>query len=297
MGEKTTGLTRASCSTKEHIRAIGGSVRVEESSHLHAGPCQAEMAETEGAQHALCFAAPPGLAKSRQTSDAHRGSSKQIPEEAKNNPSLRTSEGPQGRYTIKVNKCVINLKSILARKRSKSIEKLIRSFPKRLPMTAVQYDESKDFADPKVNSQVLQAKLRNNVHLSHLDCRHVRLARASMKMWRFLSGRAAINSAKMLQRAPSQSRLGGTVRLRANYNNIGHLPYISNPASVGFNCTLWSSFPCKTQRVFLRNRDFLGELLRNLSVESRTGCQNKKTKQKQDTHKPAQRSRNLPCYS
>jgi len=31
-----------------------------------------------------------------------------------------------------------------------------------------------------------------------------------MKMWRFLNGHAAINGAKMLQRAPTQARLGGT---------------------------------------------------------------------------------------
>jgi len=75
------GLARASCSTKEHIRAIDGSVPVEKASNLHAGPCRAEMSETEVAQNALCFAAPPGLAKSRQTIDGHRRSSKQIPEE------------------------------------------------------------------------------------------------------------------------------------------------------------------------------------------------------------------------
>jgi len=61
MAEKITALARASCSTKEHIRAIDGSVPVEESSNLHAGPCQAEVAEIEVAQNALCFAAPPGL--------------------------------------------------------------------------------------------------------------------------------------------------------------------------------------------------------------------------------------------
>ncbi len=96
-------------------------------------------------------------------------------------------------------------------------------------MTAVQYDESKDFADRKVNIQVLLGKLRNNVHLSHLFCRHASLARVSMKMWCSLSGHAAIN---------------------------------------GANCTLWSSFPCKTQRVFLGNRDFLGKLLDRFPVAS-----------------------------
>jgi len=63
MAEKTTALARASCSTKEHIRAIDGSVPVEEAPNLHAGPCQAEMAEIEVAQNALCSTAPPGLAK------------------------------------------------------------------------------------------------------------------------------------------------------------------------------------------------------------------------------------------
>jgi len=47
------GLARASCYTKEHIRAIDGSVPVKKASNLHAGPCQAEMAEIELAQNAL----------------------------------------------------------------------------------------------------------------------------------------------------------------------------------------------------------------------------------------------------
>ena len=81
MGEKTAGLARASCSTKEHIRAIDGSVLLKEASNLHAGPCQAEVAERGVAQNALCSTAPPGLAKSRQRIDGHRRSSKQIPEE------------------------------------------------------------------------------------------------------------------------------------------------------------------------------------------------------------------------
>jgi len=81
LGDKTTGLARASCSTKEHIRAIDGSVPVEKTSNLHAGPCRAEMAEIEVAQNAPCFATPPGLAKSRQRIDGHRRSSTQIPEE------------------------------------------------------------------------------------------------------------------------------------------------------------------------------------------------------------------------
>ena len=81
IGEKTPGLARASCSTKEHIRANDGSVPVEDASNLHAGPCQAEMAEIEVAQNAPCFAAPPGLATSRQRIDGHRRSSKPIPEE------------------------------------------------------------------------------------------------------------------------------------------------------------------------------------------------------------------------
>jgi len=81
MAKKTPGLARANCSTKEHIRAIDGSVPVERASNLHAGPCQAEMAEMEVAQNALCSTARPGLAKSRRTIDAHRPSSKQIPEE------------------------------------------------------------------------------------------------------------------------------------------------------------------------------------------------------------------------
>jgi len=81
MGEKTTGLARASCSTKEHVRVIDGSVPVEEISNLHAGPCRAEMTEIEVALNALCFATPPGLAKSRQRIDSHRRVSMQIREE------------------------------------------------------------------------------------------------------------------------------------------------------------------------------------------------------------------------
>jgi len=81
MAEIITGLTRASCSTKEHIRVIDGSVLVKKASNLHAGPCQAAMAAIEVAQNALCFAAPPGLAKFRQNIDGHGRSSKQIPEE------------------------------------------------------------------------------------------------------------------------------------------------------------------------------------------------------------------------
>jgi len=72
MAEISTGLARASCSTKEHIRAIDGSVPVEKASNLHAGPCRAKMAEIEVAQNALCSAAPPGLAKLRPSIDGHR---------------------------------------------------------------------------------------------------------------------------------------------------------------------------------------------------------------------------------
>jgi len=109
------------------------------------------------------------------------------------------------------------------------MKKVSRSSPRKLTMTAVMYNKSKDFAYRKVNIQVLQGKLRNNVHLSTLYCRHASLARVSMKMWRFLNGHAAIN---------------------------------------GANCTLWSSSPCKTQRMFLRNRDSLGELLKKYYTTS-----------------------------
>jgi hypothetical protein len=85
MREKTMGLARASCSPKEHIRAMDGSVLLEEASNLHATTCRAETAEIEVAQNALCFAAPPGLATSRQRIDGHRRSSTQIPEQPWNN--------------------------------------------------------------------------------------------------------------------------------------------------------------------------------------------------------------------
>jgi len=52
MAEKTMALARASCSTKGHIRAIDGSLVLEEASNLHAGSCQAEMAEIEVAENA-----------------------------------------------------------------------------------------------------------------------------------------------------------------------------------------------------------------------------------------------------
>lgn len=52
-----------------------------------------------------------------------------------------------------------------------------------------------------------------------------------------------MNNAKMLQRAPTQSRTDGTVGLRANYSKIRCLPYISNPTLVGLNCSLRSSLP------------------------------------------------------
>jgi len=81
MAEKALGLVRASCSTKEHIRAMDGGVQVEESSNPHAGPCQADMAEIEVAQNALCSTAPPGLAKPRRRIDGHSRSSKPISEE------------------------------------------------------------------------------------------------------------------------------------------------------------------------------------------------------------------------
>jgi len=81
IAEKTKCQAWASCSTKEHIRAMDGSVPVEEASNLHAGPCRAELAEIEVAQNALCFAACPGLVISWQRIGAHTRSSKQIPEE------------------------------------------------------------------------------------------------------------------------------------------------------------------------------------------------------------------------
>ena len=51
----------------------------------------------------------------------------------------------------------------------------------------------------------------------------------------------------MRQRAHSASRSLSPAAAgrseRANYNKMGYLPYISNPALVGFNCSLWSSLP------------------------------------------------------
>jgi len=82
-GRKDPGLARASCSTIEHIRAIDGSVPVEEASNLHAGPCRAEMGEIEVAQDALRSTAAPGLARFRQRIDARTRLSKQIPEQPK----------------------------------------------------------------------------------------------------------------------------------------------------------------------------------------------------------------------
>jgi len=66
MAGKNKGPARASCSTKENIRYL-----------LHAW----RKALSAERIQALCSTAPPGLAKSRQTIDAHRRSSKQIPKE------------------------------------------------------------------------------------------------------------------------------------------------------------------------------------------------------------------------
>ncbi len=59
MGEKTAGLARASCSTKEHIRVINGSILVEKAANLHAGPRQAEMAEIRGGSECSLFHSSP----------------------------------------------------------------------------------------------------------------------------------------------------------------------------------------------------------------------------------------------
>jgi len=66
MAEKTSGLARASCSTKEHIRNL---------------PHAWRKALSAGRIQALCSTTASGLAKSRQRIDAHRRSSRQVPEE------------------------------------------------------------------------------------------------------------------------------------------------------------------------------------------------------------------------
>ncbi len=76
MVEKTKGLARASCSTKEHNRHL-----------LHAWR---QALSAEGIQ-ALCSTTPPGLAKSRQTIDAHRHSSRRVPEEPVFTPTLHAA--------------------------------------------------------------------------------------------------------------------------------------------------------------------------------------------------------------
>ncbi len=96
-------------------------------------------------------------------------------------------------------------------------------------MTAVNHNESKDFADRKVNIQVLQGKLLHKVHLSHLCCRHASLARVSMKMWCFLIGHAAIN---------------------------------------GANCTLWRSFPCKLKEYSSATDIFWGNSWIHLTIDN-----------------------------
>lgn len=64
-----------------HLRAMGDSVPMEETTNLRAGLSQAEMAETEVAQSALCSAAPAGRSKSCQRIDGHGRSFEQIPRE------------------------------------------------------------------------------------------------------------------------------------------------------------------------------------------------------------------------
>jgi len=129
-------------------------------------------------------------------------------------------------------------------KKWKNSWSFFRSFPKKLAIIPMMCHKTKDFTDGKLKTRSLQGELRNNVRLSNLWCGQASPARGSMKMWCSANRYAAMNNAKMLQRAPTQSRFGGTGGLRANSNKIRYLPYISNPASVGFNCTLWSSFPC-----------------------------------------------------
>ena len=55
---------------------------------------------------------------------------------------------------------------------------------------------------------------------------HLSLARVSMKIWCFRKKDIAMRW-----------------RENANSNKTGYLPYISNPACAGFNCSLWMSLP------------------------------------------------------
>ncbi len=71
---------------------------------------------------------------------------------------------------------------------------------------------------------------------------HLSLARASMKIWCIFKGDTAI---KWRENAPAsvipspQRRTGVSELFQQNCN----LPYISNPALAGFNCSLWTSLP------------------------------------------------------
>jgi hypothetical protein len=71
---------------------------------------------------------------------------------------------------------------------------------------------------------------------------HLSFARASMKIWCIFKRDTAI---KWRENAPASVNLSPPLRTGVSelFQQNWNLPYISNPALVGFNCSLWSSRP------------------------------------------------------
>jgi len=64
---------------------------------------------------------------------------------------------------------------------------------------------------------------------------HLSFVRACMKMWRYLYRNTANKCRENAAASTNPVPPCGTEGLRAQYNKIGYLPYISNPALAGFN--------------------------------------------------------------
>jgi hypothetical protein len=69
---------------------------------------------------------------------------------------------------------------------------------------------------------------------------HLSFARASMKIWCIFKRDTAI---KWRENAPASVNLSPPLRTGVSelFQQNWNLPYISNPALVGFNCSLWTS--------------------------------------------------------
>jgi len=85
---------------------------------------------------------------------------------------------------------------------------------------------------------------------------HLSFARASMKIWCIFKRDTAI---KWRENAPASVNLSPPLRTGVSelFQQNWNLPYISNPALAGFNCSLWSSLPLWPVSLIT----FLGKLL------------------------------------